>query len=103
MIKSPTIRPEVHKAAAMLGKRSWQARLKKYGPKKMKKIFSDAGKKAAELGVSGRHLLPDDQVKPNTLYQRERRARLKAEAKEKKGGKQYGKRRKEPPRSFRAA
>ena len=41
--------------------------------------MSAAGKAAAEKGVSGRPRLADDKVKPNTLYQRARRARLKAE------------------------
>ena len=79
MAKTRTSQEDVLKSAAsLLGKRSWKARLKKFGPKKMKKIFSDAGKKAAELGVSGRHRLPDDQVKPNTLYQRARREELRS-------------------------
>jgi hypothetical protein len=40
----------------------------------MKEIFSKGGKKA-----TGRPRLPDDKVKPNTLYQRARRERLRAE------------------------
>jgi len=87
MTNTRTSQADIAGAASLLGKRSWKARLKKYGPKKMKKIFSAAGKKAAAEGVSGRPRLPEDQVKPNTLYQRERRARLGAEAKQKKGGK----------------
>ena len=70
-------------AASLLGKRSWKARVEKFGLEGMKEIFSKAGKKA-----TGRPRLPDDQVKQNTLYQRERRAKLRAEAKQqKKGGK----------------
>jgi hypothetical protein len=64
------------KAASLLGKRSWKARLQKYGLAGMKEIFSEAGKKA-----TGRPRLPDDKVKPNTLYQRARRERLRAKAK----------------------
>ena len=68
-------------AASLLGKRSWKARVQKFGLEGMKAIFSEAGKKA-----TGRPRLPDDQVKPNTLYQRKRRAMMKAAAKQ-KGGK----------------
>jgi len=69
-------------AASLLGKRSWKARVQKYGLKAMKEIFSKAGKKA-----TGRPRLPDDQVDRSSLRRRESRARLKAEAKQKKGGK----------------
>ena len=79
MTKTRTRQEDIAGAASMLGKRSWQARLKKYGPKKMKKIFSEGGKKAARLGLSGRPRLPDDQVKPNTLYQRARRDKARME------------------------
>jgi hypothetical protein len=47
--------------------------------------LSVAGKIAARKGVSGRPRLPDDQVKPNTLHQREHRARLKAKSAVRKG------------------
>ena len=70
-------------AAKLLGKLSWKARLKRYGVKKLKQKLSAAGKAAKH---SGRPRLPDDQVKPDALYQRARRARLKAEANRKKGG-----------------
>jgi hypothetical protein len=70
-------RTATSKAASLLGKRSWKARLQKYGLEGMKEIFSKGGKKA-----TGRPRLPDDKVKPNTLYQRARRAKLV-----KKGGK----------------
>jgi hypothetical protein len=43
------------------------------------------GKKA-----TGRPRLPDDQVKPNSLYQRARRERLRAEAKSRKEKSFYG-------------
>jgi hypothetical protein len=70
---------EVSRVASLMGKRGWKARLKKYGLKKLQEHMRQVGKKA-----TGRPRLPDDQVKPNTLYQRERRARLRAEAKLKK-------------------
>jgi hypothetical protein len=66
-------------AARMLGKRSYPAREKRYGKRKVKAQMSAAGKAAAEKGVSGRPRLADDKVKPNTLYQRARRERLRAE------------------------
>jgi hypothetical protein len=65
----------VSQAARLMGKRSWKARLKRYGVKQLKQQLSAAGKAAKH---SGRPRLPDDQVKPNTLYQRARRAKLKA-------------------------
>ena len=74
-------------AASLLGKRSYKARLKRYGKRGLKAKLSAAGKAAAEKGASGRPRLPDSKVKPATLYQRERRARLKVEAKSKKGAK----------------
>jgi hypothetical protein len=67
-------RTATSKAASLLGKRSWKARLQKYGLEGMKEIFSKGGKKA-----TGRPRLPDEKVKPNTLYQRARRERLRAE------------------------
>jgi hypothetical protein len=48
----------------------------------MKEIFSEGGKKA-----TGRPRMPGSKVKPATLYQRERRARLKARTRVKKGKK----------------
>ena len=78
MDKSKTTPPQVQRAASLMGKRSWQARLKRYGIKKLKQKLSAASKIAKR---SGRPRLPDDQVKPNTLYQRERRERLKAQQK----------------------
>jgi hypothetical protein len=75
-------RTATSKAASLLGKRSWKARLQKYGLKGMKEIFSEGGKKA-----TGRPRMPGSKVKPATLYQRERRARLKARTRVKKGKK----------------
>ena len=58
-----------------MGKRSWKARLKRYGIKKLKQKLSAAGKAAKR---SGRPRLPDSEVTPNALYQREGGAKLKA-------------------------
>ena len=85
MKRQPEAEDDLSQAATLLGKRSWQARLKRYGARKLKAKLSAAGKAAARMGVSGRPRMPDDQVKPNTLYQRARRARLRVEAKLKKG------------------
>jgi hypothetical protein len=63
-------------AASIMGKRSWQARLKRYGVKKLKQKLSAAGKAAKR---SGRPRLPDSEVTANALYQRARRAKLKAQ------------------------
>ena len=84
----PKPKKGVSEAAKLLGKRSWKARLKRYGIRKLKQKLSAAGKAAKR---SGRPRLPDDQVKPDALYQRARRARLKAKANQKKGGKGDGK------------
>jgi hypothetical protein len=75
MDSSKTTPRRIQQAARQLGKRSYPARLKRYGAKKLKQQLSAAGKAAKH---SGRPRLPDDQVKPNTLYQRARRAGLKA-------------------------
>jgi hypothetical protein len=83
MDKAKTTPPQVQRAASLMGKRSWRARLKRYGVKKLKQKLSAAGKAAKH---SGRPRLPDDQVKPDALYQRARRERLKAQRKPKKGG-----------------
>jgi hypothetical protein len=88
MDSSKTTPRRIQQAARELGKRSWQARLKRYGIRKLKEQQSAAGKAAKH---SGRPRLPDDQVKPNTLYQRARRARLKFQAQRKKGGTKHGK------------
>jgi len=66
---------DVNQAAKLLGKRSWKARVKRYGMKKLKQKLSAAGKAAKH---SGRPRLPDDQVTPGALYQRKRRERMKA-------------------------
>jgi hypothetical protein len=77
----------LQRAASLLGKRSWEARLKRFGPRKLRQLMSVASKAAKR---TGRPRLPDDQVKPNTLYQRERRAQLRAKMKSKKGGIKHG-------------
>ncbi len=64
----------ISEAASIMGKRGWKARLEKYGLKKLQQHMREVGKQA-----TGRPRLPDDTVKPATLYQRERRARLRAE------------------------
>jgi hypothetical protein len=69
----------ISRAASEMGRRGWKARVKKYGLKKLQEHMRGVGKNA-----TGRPKLPEDQVKPGTLYQRERRARLKAEQKTKK-------------------
>jgi len=71
----------ISKSASLMGKRSWKARVKKYGLKKLREHMRSVGEKA-----TGRPRLPDDQVKPNSLYQRKRRERLKAAEKFKTGG-----------------
>ena len=90
MKKQPEAKDVLHEAASLLGKRSYPARLKKYGPKKLKAKLSAAGKAAGKSGNSGRPRLRDHKVKPASLYQRERRARLREEAKLKKGGRKDG-------------
>jgi hypothetical protein len=74
----------VSEAASLMGRMSWEAKLKRYGIRQLKRQLSTAGKAAKN---SGRPRLPDDQVTPIALYQRERRARLKAEGKPKGKGK----------------
>jgi hypothetical protein len=73
-------------AASLLGKRSWKARLKKYGREALQARMKKIGQTAP-----GRPRLPDELVKPASLYQRERRARLRVKAKLKKGGKKNAK------------
>ena len=90
-MKRPTdTKDAASQAATLLGKRSYAARLKRHGAKRLKALMGAAGKAAAEKGVSGRPRLPDDKVKPNTLYQRARRVKLKAakqaKSKQQKGG-----------------
>ena len=81
MKQQPDPKELLSQAATLLGKRSWKARLKTHGARKVKAQQRAAGKAAADKGVSGRPRLPDYKVKPATLYQRERRARLRAEGK----------------------
>jgi hypothetical protein len=65
----------VSQAARMLGKRSWKVRLERFGLKALQEKMRKVGKNA-----TGRPRLPDDQVKPNSLYQRARRVRLRADS-----------------------
>jgi hypothetical protein len=69
----------ISQAAKLLGSLGYKARVKRHGARKVEAQMSAAGKAAAEKGVSGRPRLADDKVKPNTLYQRARRERLRAE------------------------
>ena len=77
---------EISNIASLMGKRGWKARIKKYGFKALQDRMRKIGKRS-----TGRPRLPDHKVKPASLYQRERRARLREEANLKKGGKQYAK------------
>jgi hypothetical protein len=76
----------VSQAAHLLGKKSWKVRLERFGLKALQEKMREVGKNG-----TGRPRLPDDQVKPNSLYQRERRERLRAEklskSKKQKGAK----------------
>jgi hypothetical protein len=70
----------ISEVASLMGKRGWKARVKKYGMKALQERMRKIGRESG-----GRRRLPDSKVKPATLYQRERRARLRAEVKIKKG------------------
>jgi len=72
----------ISEVASLMGKRGWKARVKKYGLKNLQERMRKIGRESG-----GRRRLPDNKVKPATLYQRKRRARLRAEAKLKKGRK----------------
>ena len=74
-------------AASLLGKRSWKARVERFGIEKLRKMAAEMGRK-----YGGRPRLPDDQVTPAALYQRARRERLKKEAAKaaRKGQKKHG-------------
>lgn len=74
MEKKPN-RSQVNEAASLLGKRSWKARLKRFGLKRLQEMAAEMGRK-----YGGRPRLPDDQVSKAALYQRARRERLKQEA-----------------------
>jgi hypothetical protein len=81
MQEQPDPKDLLSQAARLLGKRSYPARLKRYGKQGLKAKLSAAGKAAGRTGAPGRPRLPDSKVKSATLYQRERRAQLRAEAK----------------------
>jgi len=66
----------ISKIASIMGKRSWKARVKKYGLKKLQEHMRQVGKRA-----TGRPRLPDSQVTSGALYQRERRERMKMQQK----------------------
>ena len=65
----------ISEAASMLGKRSWKARVERFGLKRLQQMAAEMGRK-----YGGRPRLPDDQVTPAALYQRARRERLKQQA-----------------------
>ena len=67
----------INEAASLLGKRSWKARLKRFGLKRLQEMAAEMGRK-----YGGRPRLPDDQVSKAALYQRARRERLKQQAAE---------------------
>jgi len=67
----------INEAASLLGKRSWKARLKRFGLKRLQEMAAEMGRK-----YGGRPRLPDDQVTQAALYQRARRERLKQQAAE---------------------
>ena len=67
----------ISEAASLLGKRSWKARLKRFGLKRLQEIAAKMGRNS-----KGRPRLPDDQVSKAALYQRARRERLKQQAAE---------------------
>jgi len=65
----------ISEAASMLGKRSWKARVERFGLKRLQQMAAEMGRK-----YGGRPRLPDDQVTPAALYQRARRERLRQKA-----------------------
>ena len=65
----------INEAASLLGKRSWKARLERFGLKRLQEMAAEMGRK-----YGGRPRLPDDQVSKGALYQRARRERLKQQA-----------------------
>ncbi len=66
---------QMSQAASLLGKRSWQARLERFGLARLKEIAAEVGRANA-----GKLRLPDDQVTPAALYQLVRRERIKQQA-----------------------
>ena len=78
----------ISEAASLLGKRSWKARVERFGLKRLQEMAAEMGRK-----YGGRSRLPDDQVSQAALYQRARRARLKQQATKatsKKNGRKKG-------------
>ena len=65
----------ISEAASLMGKRSWKARLERFGLKRLQEIAAKMGRNS-----KGRPRLPDDQVSKGALYQRARRERLKQQA-----------------------
>ena len=77
-----TAEQTISKVASLMGKRGWKARIEKYGLEKIQENMREVG-----LHSQGRPRMPDGQVKPNSLYQRERRARLRAKRNQKEESK----------------
>ena len=72
---------EIRKFTSWLGKRSYEARLARFGIERLQEIARKNGK------TGGRSRLPDDQISKAALYQRARQVRLKQqEARRKKKG-----------------
>lgn len=67
----------INEAASLLGKRSWQVRVERFGIERLRKMAAEMGR-----NYGGRPQLPDEQVTPGALYQRARRERLKQQAAE---------------------
>ena len=67
----------VGEAASLLGKRSWNVRVQRFGIERLRQAAAEMGRK-----YGGRPRLPDDEVTPAALYQRARRERLKQQAAE---------------------
>ena len=79
--QTPT-RQQTSEAASLLGKRSWTARVKRFGLKRLQEMAAKMGRNS-----KGRPRLPDDRVSKGALYQRARRERLKQEAEAENQGK----------------
>ena len=76
----------VNKAASLLGKRSAEVRLQKWGKEEFARKLRSWGKLggrpkgSGKKAKGGRPWLPDNQVSKAALYQRARRERLRKEA-----------------------
>ena len=73
--QKPTATERAGEAASLLGMRSWKARVRRFGLKRLQEMAAEMGRK-----YGGRPRLPDQQVSKAALYQRARRERLKQQA-----------------------